>query len=505
MIRGRFGRFAILLSVALAAFGLSARGLLSCSPSSGDERVRPAAVAGTFYPTDPQALRAEVNKDLAAAEKVAIDGRILGMLVPHAGYAYSAPTAACGYKQILGQKYDLIVVLAPSHREPFWGATIYPGSAYQTPLGRTEIDQTTAANLASSCDAVKLSETGHGAEHAVEVQLPFLQTLLPNTKILPIVVGGYDWLICEKIGKALAQAVKGRQALLVASSDLCHGESYDQCKETDRLTLEAITQFKPQQLCQGLLREEYQACGGGPIVIMQVAAQALGANRAKLIARTNSNDVTGQKGGYVVGYGSVAIYAQESRQSERIEFQPLDLATQKDLLRMARQAITGYLNSKTIPRFEPTAEVMNEKRGVFVTLTEDGVLRGCIGYHENDRPLYQLVPDRAIAAAFEDPRFAPLRPNELDKIKIKISVYMTNVYRIAGLDEFEMGKHGIIMMKNGRGATYLPEVPLEAGWKSVEEEMESLCMKAGLSTDAWRSGAAFWVYKTQVFDENGLK
>ena len=112
--------------------------------------------------------------------------------------------------------------------------------------------------------------------------------------------------------------------------------------------------------------------------------------------------------------------------------------------------------------------------------------------------------DRAVAAAFDDPRFPPLRPEELGRIKIKISVYLTNVYKIDSLDEFEMGKHGIIMMKNGRGATYLPEVPAEAGWKSVEEEMQSLCMKAGLSTNSWRSGAEFWVYRTQVFDESIL-
>jgi len=485
-------------------FGWLANGYLHGAPQSVEKGIRPAAVAGAFYPDNPQTLQGELKKLLAASEKTAIPGKIIGLVVPHAGYAYSAATAAAGYKQVAGQNYDLVVVIAPSHRDPFFGATIYPGTGYQTPLGTIQIDQAVAKQLVNSCNAVKLSELGHRAEHAVEVQLPFVQSLFPNSKILPIVIGGYDWPTCEAIGKALAQVLQGKQALLIASSDLYHGNSYNECKSTDNITLAAVTQLKPKVLCGGLLKEEYQACGGGPIAVMQVAAQALGANNAKLIARTNSGDVMGQKDGYIVGYGAVAVFAQGEPQSERIEFQPLDINVQKEFLRMARQAITEYLKSGKIPRFEPTCAMMKEKRGVFVTLTENGELRGCIGYHENDRPLYELVPNRAIAAAFEDPRFAPLRAEELRHVKIKISVYLTNVYKIDSLDEFEMGKHGIIMMKNGRGATYLPEVPAEAGWRTVEEEMQSLCMKAGLPNNAWRSGAEFWVYRTQVFDESIL-
>jgi len=485
-------------------FGWLANGYLHGAPQPIEKGIRPPAVAGAFYPDNPQTLQGELKKHLAAAEKAAIPGKIIGLVVPHAGYAYSAATAAAGYKQVAGQRYDLVVIIAPSHRDPFFGATIYPGSAYQTPLGTVPIDQTLAKELVGSCNVIKLSELGHRAEHAVEVQLPFVQTLFPNSKILPIVVGGYDWPTCEAIGKALAKVLQGRQALLIASSDLYHGYSYSECKNTDNVTLAAVTDLRPAKLCDGLLKEEYQACGGGPIAVMQVAAQALGANKAKLVARTNSGDVTGQKDGYIVGYGAVAVFAQGEPRSERIEFQPLDVNVQRELLRMARQAIKEYLNSGKIPRFQPTCATMKEKRGVFVTLTENGELRGCIGYHENDRPLYELVPDRAVAAAFDDPRFPPLRPEELGRIKIKISVYLTNVYKIDSLDEFEMGKHGIIMMKNGRGATYLPEVPVEAGWKTVEEEMHSLCMKAGLPTNAWRSGAEFWVYRTQVFDESIL-
>ena len=467
--------------------------------------IRQPAVADAFYPGDPVRLQKMIDGFFDKTQKLDIKGRIVGLVVPHAGYVYSGQIAAWGFRQVTGEKYDFIVVLAPSHHDPFFGATIYPGDAYKTPLGMVRIKKDIARKLVDSCKLIKFSELGHRREHALEVELPFIQTLFPSTPIVPIVVGGYDWDSCKKIGQAIARVLKGENALIVASSDLYHGYSYKECKKTDDKTLQAITDLNPEKLCKGLLKEKYFACGGGPITVMEVAARQLGANKARLVARTNSGDVTGKKDGYIVGYGSVVVYANSDPVSERIEYKPLDLAAQKELLRMARKAIQVYLETGKIPKFKPKYEVLKEKRGVFVTITENGRLRGCIGYHESDRPLYELVPDRAVQAAFHDPRFMPLQKDELDKIKIKISVYLTNVYRINSIDEFKMGKQGIIMMKDGRGATYLPEVPLEAGWKTKEEELRSLCRKAGLPPDAWRHGATFWVYETQVFDESLLK
>ncbi len=239
-------------------------------------------------------------------------------------------------------------------------------------------------------------------------------------------------------------------------------------------------------------------------MVMQIAARELGADNTKLLTRTNSGDVTGRKTGYIVGYGTVAIFKSNTPKTGKIEFDEIDTTTQKELLKMARESIEYYLKNKSLPVYEPKNELMREKRGVFVTLTISGMLRGCIGHHESDIPLYRLVPQMAAAAAFGDPRFPPLSGEELKKIKIKISVYLTNVYKIDSLDEFEMGVHGIIMSKNGRAATYLPEVPIEAGWKTAAEEMESLCRKAGLPKDAWKEGAEFRVYRTQVFDESIL-
>jgi AmmeMemoRadiSam system protein B/AmmeMemoRadiSam system protein A len=469
---------------------------------ASDNKIRKPAVADAFYPGDPAVLKEQVGKFLDNAQKLEIDGKIIGLVVPHAGYPYSGQIDGYGYKQVAGNNYDIIVVLAPSHHDPFVGATIFPGDAYQTPLDLSKIDKTVATALANASDLIKLSIYGHRNEHAVEVQLPFIQTLFPDLPILPMVIGQYDWNTCRKIGETLADVLKSRRPLIVASSDLYHGYSYEECKKTDEKTLAAMTSLEPEALCQGLLNESYFACGGGPVTVMEVAAKKLGANEAKLVARTNSGDVTGVKNGYIVGYGSIVVYKQDkSNPSKRIEYQKLGQKEQDELLKMARQAITEYLQTGRIPRFKPKYKTLEESRGVFVTITKDGTLRGCIGYHGFDRPLYDLVPDRAVQAAFNDPRFMPLRKDELDRIKIKISVYVTNVYEINDISEFEMGRQGIIMTKGNRGATYLPEVPVEAGWKTKQEELESLCQKAGLPKDAWKNGAQFWVYETQVFEE----
>ena len=229
------------------------------------------------------------------------------------------------------------------------------------------------------------------------------------------------------------------------------------------------------------------------------------------------HDLRSDRGGasgddYIVGYASVLIYKNGNNNDSEVQesvsipgklsYKPVNSEVQDEFLKLGRQAIAEYLDKGVLPEYEPKFDVMNEKRGVFVTLTKYGMLRGCIGHHESDIPLYQLVPEMAVAAAFNDPRFPRLQKEELKDIKIKVSIYLTNVYKIDSIENFEMGRHGIIMIKDGRGATYLPDVPIEAGWRTKEEELRSLCQKAGLPLDAWKEGAEFYLYETQVFEES---
>ncbi len=459
---------------------------------------RKSAVAGSFYPEDPLQLSEFLDELLSGDPAQKPDGEIDAIMVPHAGYRFSAQTAAQAYKCLKGNTYDFIIVMAPSHRDPFYGATVYNGDMYETPLGNVNIDKSVANEIVEKSEFIQFSILGHREEHAIEVQLPFIQKLFPKTPIVPIVVGGFNWEQCKSIGDAIFNTVKNKNVLIVASTDLYHGQSYKECNKTDKNTLDAIMDLKPKRLCEGLLNDKFQACGGAPVVIMQVALQQMGEYKATLQARTNSNDVMGVKEGYVVGYGAI-VFSKSTL--GKIEYHTINQETQKELLKIARESILGYMRTGKLTSFEPKTDEMTEKRGVFVTLTIDGMLRGCIGQHESDRPLNELVPHMAVSAAFGDPRFAPLTPDEFDKIHIKISVYLSNVYKINSITEFKMGKQGIILIKDGKRATYLPEVPIEAGWKTVDEEMSSLCRKAGLDRNAWKDGAEFWVYKTQVFEE----
>jgi AmmeMemoRadiSam system protein A len=370
------------------------------------------------------------------------------------------------------------------------------------------VDHTIVEKIVSQNENIRISSLGHQAEHAVEVQIPFLQVLFPRAVLVPIVLGKItDYHEAESIAADIANSLQGKRVLLVASTDLYHGYSYSECVAVNKRTVAAFTALQPRKLFDGLETGQYQACGGHAVVMMENVALALGARTAELLKLTNSNDVIGERGSYVVGYSSVMVTTGSASRSheEKVEFKPLPIETQKTLLQHARMAIAEYMSNSNIITINTPDSLLQQRRGVFVTLTKDGQLRGCIGYHETDIPLSRLVPQMAVAAAFEDPRFPPLSKNEMDRVKIKISVYLTNIYPIKSIKEFQMGRDGIILRKNGYSATFLPEVPLEAGWKTVEDELKSLCLKAGLPPDAWHEGAEFWIYRTQVFDESIMK
>ena len=479
--------------------------LLGWGDAEATGEIRKPAVAGQWYPTEPGELRGWVDRLLANAEPAGIEGDVFALISPHAGYRFSGQTAAHGYRQIQGGTFDAVVVLGPSHRERLQGVSVYSGAGYETPLGVAPVDLDLAEAIVGQDADIRFSSSGHRGEHSIEAQIPFLQRALGDLKIVPIAMWRSDLDLCGRLAQAIVSASKGRRVLVVASSDLYHapdqdpsGEWYDECVRTDAATLRAIEALDPAAFHEGLVEGAYQVCGAGPIVTAMFVAREMGADRAKVVGRTNSGDVTDRRLGYIVGYGSVVLY-RGAGAMEKTEFEPLNEEAQRDLLRMAREAISGYLVTGRPPEFEPILEIFTEKRGVFVTLTKDGRLRGCIGYHGNDVPLHKLVPSRAIAAAFEDPRFPPITEEEVDALHIKISVYLDRVHEIQSIDEFEVGKHGIIMMKGNRGATFLPEVPVEAGW-TKEEELRQLCRKAGLPSNGWKD-ATFYVYTTQVFEE----
>lgn len=269
--------------------------------------IRLPAVGGMFYPAEPDLLRQEISGFLEGAGKKSIRGNVLGLIVPHAGYMYSGGTAACGYALLAGAKYKTVVVISPSHRDYFEGIAIYPGTAYRTPLGQIDINQRLREKLVGQSKSIIISDAGHRDEHAIEVQLPFLQHVLPEFSLLPLVIGKQSRENCQELGEALGQVLEGEDALLVASTDLSHYYSEAVARQLDAVMIEDVRRFDFEQLMSDLEGGKTEACGGGPTVAMMGAARKLGATQAEILRYSNSGDVTGDRRS-VVGYLCAVLY-----------------------------------------------------------------------------------------------------------------------------------------------------------------------------------------------------
>jgi len=269
--------------------------------------VRSPVVAGMFYPGQRDVLAHLVDDLLTRANPAALKGAVKGLLAPHAGYMYSGLTAAYGYKLLKGLRGVTVVIAAPSHREHFDGISIYPGDAYRTPLGTVLVDAALRDAIASFGPPIVVSLSGHREEHAVEVHLPFLQRTLEDFSFVPVVMGEQQREYCDALGAALAGACSGKPVVIVASSDLSHYFPYDTARMLDGVAQDDIAQFDPQRLLDDIENERTEACGGGPLAAMLIAAKRLGADRTAILHACNSGDVTGDRSG-VVGYLSAVAF-----------------------------------------------------------------------------------------------------------------------------------------------------------------------------------------------------
>ncbi len=276
------------------------------------KKIRHAAWAGHFYPGKPDALRSMITGYLEKAPASDPVRPLFGLIVPHAGYVYSGATAAIGYAQVADLPVETVVVVAPCHSAFFPGVSVFDGDVYETPLGGIEIDLERSRQLAVLSPLLRLSSDGHSvsgedAEHALEVQLPFLQTVLKRPfKLVAAVFHDYSWPICQALGDGLA-AVADDKTLIIASTDLYHGYSYAECLEADQKTLQGILSGDAEHFCHGYAVRQYEACGAGPVAALLQAAAHKNRPEIKLLHHTTSADVTGKRGGYVVGYASVAV------------------------------------------------------------------------------------------------------------------------------------------------------------------------------------------------------
>jgi AmmeMemoRadiSam system protein B len=266
--------------------------------------IRRSVIAGSWYPGSRAELERTVDGFLANVEEEVVEGQLMGLIAPHAGYIYSGQVAAYAYKQLEGKAFDAVALLSPVHRLYIGPFAVTAYRYYETPLGLVEVDSELVEAMRRE---VGLQRVGRDEEHSLEIQLPFLQRVLGEFKLLPIMMGDQAWETEQALGQALAKVLQDRKALLVASTDLSHFHDYDTAVSLDRVVLEHIEAFDPQGLARDLAARRCEACGGGPVVAVMLAAKALGADRAKVLKYANSGDVTGDRW-RVVGYAAGAIY-----------------------------------------------------------------------------------------------------------------------------------------------------------------------------------------------------
>lgn len=484
-----------------------------------DGEIRDPAVAGQFYPAD----RGKLTRALDGFFKDAVADRGAHppvIVVPHAGYIYSGQIAADAFNQVSPSAVDTVVILGANHTTGGADrASVYDGAAFRTPLGLVGVDRELAAALVRDSNLAVFDRRLHQREHAVEVQVPFVQHRLPRARIVPVVVPSSDPEMCARFGSLVADAVRGRRALVVASSDLSHYPDAGDAARVDAETLEHIARLDGERLVRsealvaggatpGLAT---RACGLGPILVAIEAARRLGAAHGVVLSYANSASVAVGTAERAVGYGAVAFSSGTDgadltalRSVMTDEGHRLDAADRRVLLSLARETIQRYLESETVPLPRGGSPALVREAGVFVTLRKDGVLRGCVGRLLPEGPVIRLVSAMALEAAFADPRYERVRASELASIDIEVSI-LSPVAVAPGPQAIVAGRDGVVLQADGRSAVFLPNVATEQGW-GREELLNQLAVKAGLRPGAWRApGARLFTFQADVFAEPALR
>lgn len=512
-------RLITILSVAVAAALLSLRplGLLGrpvCAEDAAPPKATPApkvtgplrepAVAGKnkFYTDDKEELSKTIAEYLAKAPEQKIEN-LRALVCPHAGYFYSGQTAAFGYKQLIGSAFRTVIILGPSHHTAFAGAYIAPVGGYKTPLGVVPLAPE-AQTLAALKPFVSNPEfvAGRGTrklarpddlEHSIEVQVPFLQTVLKDFAIVPVMFGQVD---PSEVANVLAERLDDK-TLLVASSDLSHFHTWEEARKLDDACVKAICDLDVAALAK------QEACGEAPVMALVEIAKKKGW-KTKLLDYRNSGDVSGDKSS-VVGYAAIAFFDPNPAAAETKALYSAD--ERKFMLDLARKTLSSVVRSGKLPELaeKDVPAKLKDDKGCFVTLNIDGELRGCIGHIIAVEPLYKAIMDNAQSAALRDTRFNPVSEEELDKIKIEVSV-LTKPAPLAFdspedlLKKLRPHQDGVVLKVGGRTATFLPQV-----WEQLEEKEEflnHLSRKAGMPAAQWRkAGTEVSIYHVEAFKE----
>ncbi|HLX79679.1 MAG TPA: AmmeMemoRadiSam system protein B [Burkholderiales bacterium] len=450
---------------------------------SAAANVRPAAVAGAFYPGNAPQLAAEISELLDGVERLEPKfGFPKALIVPHAGYIYSGPVAARAYDELVAARGVVrrVVLLGPTHYVAGRGLALPAADAFDTPLGRIPVDVQAAAALADLGQVVR-SEPAHAQEHSLEVQLPFLQRMLGEFSLVPLATGAATK---EEVAEVLERLWGGPETLIVISTDMSHYHAYDEAKRIDAATLQRIA-----DLATDLNHDE--ACGATALNGFLELARRKSLS-IRLLAACNSGDTAGGRT-RVVGYSSFALYDGSEITAE---------AAGRTLLEIAKGAISNGLGLSSVPAKTNHAPWLLQPGASFVTLMKDGQLRGCIGSLSAARPLGQDVASNARAAAFQDPRFPKLKRDEWPRCDIEVSL-LSAAKPMQFADETDLfaqispGEDGLILEYGDQRATYLPQV-----WEVLSDKrqfLDELKKKAGIPADTRLARCRISRYRVKKF------
>jgi len=494
-------------------------------------QIRHPAVAGQFYPSDPEQLSDLVNTYLEHAGKPQVEGKPIAFVVPHAGYPFSGQTAAHVYKVLYSQNVRTVILVGTGHHLGGKDAAIYPEGAFQTPLGQVKIDSAAAFALTKKYSFFKANLKAHEKEHSLETQLPFLQKVLRDFKIVPILVGDTDLKHVLEMGRALAEAAKennasGKPTVIIASTDLSHYPKREDAVRVDMETLRAMHRLDVQaswETDEKLMNEQIPQlactmCGAKAAMIVLSAAKVLGANHTTVLKYANSAGVPFGDPNQVVGYGAV-VFSDRAASSDHSFQETADKALQlpeahqaladnptfsaqeqKALLQIARETIeTGVQTGE--PAGGNLEERKGEKTALFVTLMKKGELRGCMGSPVPVLPLGQAVRRYAFDAANRDPRFPRVKADEISQLDIEISI-LSPLEAVKNAEAIQPRRHGVLLSYHGHSGLFLPQV-----WDDIPDKVNFLSalayQKAGAPAFAWKEpDAELYVFTVEKFKES---
>ncbi|MBF0180668.1 MAG: AmmeMemoRadiSam system protein B [Magnetococcales bacterium] len=491
-----------LLTVGIAGGGV---------PDNGEKRLRPAAVAGSWYPGNPEDLRAYLEGQLVQAEPppVAGLGEVRAVLAPHAGYRFSGPTAALAFKPLVGKQFKRVVAMGPSHHGDFGGLVVSDATHFATPLGEIPLDREAIRQLRRA-EGVRVIPGVDRNEHSLEMQLPWLQVALESGwQLVPVLVGQADAAGYARAAAALRPLLDG-ETLLVLSGDWTHyGPNYgylpfppdekagERLKQLDLGAWERIAHGDAKGLLAYRERTGITACAFGPMMVFlhlsgrELTATLAGMATSGPVTRDNPNSVGYLAAWFVSGHPLSGATTGELTQEEMTQLHELA----RKALRLAVSGGPEAANAQAVATGMTLPETLKQPRGAFVTLKRGEDLRGCIGYIAPIKPLYEAVVENAVNAALRDHRFRPVRSEELPGLNLEVSV-LSPLTPVDSYREIEVGRHGMTLSKMGRNAVFLPEVAPEQGW-NLEQTLTELALKAGLPGDAWKENARFEVFTAQ--------